>query len=130
RLPIIQPGSAIPEDGQYGPYEGLVKPSPWWFDGKIIAEQFECFLQFVGANPDNYQDSLSQLLTGTPIAISVHAIAASCRDEFHKSWISWCEEYDRLISAWKMRRDEGKTPVLKAISHQAKVLLRKNGIED
>ena len=130
RLPIIQPGSAIPEDGQYGPYEGLVNPSPWWLEGKIIAEQFECFLQFVSANPDTYQDSLRRLLTGTTIGISVPVLAASCRDEFHKSWISWSEEYDRLIAAWKMRRDEGKTPVLNAIAHQANVLWRKTVIEE
>jgi DEAD/DEAH box helicase domain-containing protein len=130
RLPIIQPGSAIPEDGQYGPYDGLVRPSPWWLEGKVIAEQFECFLQFVGANPDIYQDPLKKLLTDTPIAVSVHDIAAVCLDEFHKSWIGWSEEYDRLITAWKMRRDEGRTPVLNAIAHQANVLWRKTVIEE
>jgi DEAD/DEAH box helicase domain-containing protein len=130
RLPIIQPGSAIPEDGQYGPYEDLVKPSPWWLEGKAIAEQFESFLQFVGANPDTYQGSLSQLLTGTPISISVPAIAAYCRDEFHKCWVSWSDEYDRLIFVWKSRRDEGKAPVLNAIAHQANVLWRKTVIEE
>ena len=130
RLPIIQPGSAIPEDGQYGPYEGLAKPSSWWLEGKVIAEQFESFLQFVGANPDTYQDSLSQLLTGTPIFMSVPAIAAYCRDEFQKCWVSWSEDYDRLICAWKSRRDEGKAPVLNAIAHQANVLWRKTVIEE
>jgi len=130
RLPIIRSGSAIPKDGQYGPYESLVKPSSWWVEGKVIAEQFEFFLRFVGANPDFYQDSLGQLLSGTPITISVDTIAASCSDEFHKSWINWSENYDRLITAWKMRRDEGKTPVLNAIAHQANALWGKTVIEE
>jgi DEAD/DEAH box helicase domain-containing protein len=130
RLPIIQPGSAIPEDGQYGPYESLIRSSPWWIEGKIIAEQFEYFLQFVGTNPSLYEDALTQLLRDTPIAISVPAIVRSCLEEFHKSWINWAEEFDPLIAAWKLQREGGSTRVLNAIAHQANVLWRKTVIEE
>ncbi len=128
RLPIIRMGSAIPEDGQYEPYDGLVKSSPWWSEGKIIAEQFEYFLQFVGTNPSLYQDSLAQLLSGTSVTLSISTLTESCRDEFHKNWTSWSEDYDRLIAVWKIRRDEGKISLLNAIAHQANVLWRKTVI--
>jgi DEAD/DEAH box helicase domain-containing protein len=130
RLPIMQLGAATPEDGAYGPYEGLLHPEPWWLEGKTIAEQFESFLRYLGANPAHCQEAVTQLMSGTPVAASIRDIAVATEEQFHNIRTAWSSEYDQLIGAWKSRRDEGKIQVLNAIAYQANALWRKTVIEE
>lgn len=130
RMPIVQPGAAIPDDGQYGPYENLINPGSWWIPGLTIAEQFDSFLKYVGSNPKLLEEPLKQLLEGTPIQVSIEAIAERCRVEFHNCWSSWSTEYDRLVAAWKGNKHQARISFLNAIAHQANALWSKTVIEE
>jgi DEAD/DEAH box helicase domain-containing protein len=129
RLPIVQPSAAIPADGQYGPYEGLLNPEPWWVSGKTVAEQFESFLNYVSQNTD-FEVPVRRLLERTSIEVSLCAIATACREQFRRCWSDWATEYDRLIDAWRSARDGGRISLLNAIAHQANALWNKTVIEE